>query len=74
MKKFLLIFCSVILIIVLTVFAYNSDQGPAKQKDGITELPQPNDSLLQRGKYLISKMNYSNKDLQAIEVYLNNRQ
>lgn len=74
MKKFLLVFCAVTLVIVLTVFAYNSDKGPAKLKDGITELPQPqNDSLLQRGKYLVSQQNYSDQDLQAIAAYLNNR-
>jgi hypothetical protein len=74
MKKFLLIFCSVTLVIVLAIFAYNSDKGPAKQKDGISELPQPkNDSLLQRGKYLINKQKYNDQDLQAIAAYLSNR-
>ena len=74
MKKFLIVFCSLTLITVLTVFAYNSDKGPARQKDGITELPQPkNDSLFLRGKYLIGKTNYTDQDLQAIELYLNNR-
>jgi hypothetical protein len=74
MKKFLLVFCPVTLITVLTIFAYNNNKGPSRLKDGITELPQPkNDSLLQRGKYLISKMNYSDQDLEAIAVYLNNR-
>jgi hypothetical protein len=74
MKKFLLIFCPVAFITVLTLFAYNSDKSPSKLKEGITELPQSkNDSLLQRGKYLISKMNYSEQDLEAIAIYLNNR-
>lgn len=74
MKKFLLVFCTVTLVIVCTVFAYNNDKGPAKWKDGITELPLPqNDSLLARGKYLISKQNYSDQDLEAIALYLNNR-
>jgi hypothetical protein len=74
MKKFLLIFCTVTLVIVFTVFAYNSDKGPAKWKDGITELPQPkDDSLIARGKYLITKQKYSDQDLEAIALYLNNR-
>jgi hypothetical protein len=74
MKKFLIVFCSVILIAVVTVFAYNSGKGPAKQKDGITELPQPgNDSLIARGKYLVEKMNYSDRDLEAVAVYLNSK-
>ena len=58
----------------LAAFAYNSDKGAPKQKDGISELPQAvNDSVVQRGKYLVSKMNYTDQDLQAIFVYLNNR-
>ncbi|MBO9683925.1 MAG: hypothetical protein J7502_14880 [Flavisolibacter sp.] len=74
MKKLLLIFCPATLITVLALFAYNSNKGPSRVKEGITELPQPkNDSLLQRGKYLVSKMNYSDQDLEAITVYLNNR-
>lgn len=57
-----------------TVFAYNNDKGPAKQKEGISELPQPaTDSIIKRGKELVSKMNYDDKDLQAISIYLNNR-
>jgi len=74
MKKFLIVFCSVTLLAVVTVFAYNSDKGPAKQKDGITELRQPaNDSVLKRGKDLVDKLNYSQEDLKAIAVYLNNK-
>lgn len=74
MKKFLIIFCTLTLITTLTVFAYNSDEGPAKQKDGITELPQPvSDSLILRGKFLVDKMNYSKEDLEAIAAYINNR-
>ena len=74
MKKSLIIFCTLTLITTLTVFAYNSEEGPAKQKDGITELPQPaNDSLMLRGKYLVNKLNYSKEDLEAIAVYINNR-
>ena len=74
MKKFLLLFCSLTLVTVLTVFAYNSNKGPAQFREGITELPlAKNDSLLQRGKYLLSKHDYSDQDLQAIAVYLNNR-
>lgn len=74
MKKFLIVFCSVILVAVISIFAYNSDKGPAKQKDGITEWPlSKNDSLLARGKYLVNQMNYNDQDLQAIAVYLNNR-
>ncbi|HTM91182.1 MAG TPA: hypothetical protein VL095_02100 [Flavisolibacter sp.] len=74
MKKFLLVFCPVTLITVLTLFAYNSNKGPSGGKEGITELPQAkNDSLLQRGKYLIGKMNCSDQDLEAIAVHLNNR-
>lgn len=74
MKKFLIIFCSIILITTITVFAYNSDKGPAKQSDGITELPQPvQDSVLKHGKYLIEKSNYSKEDIKAIAAYLNNK-
>jgi len=73
-KKFLIIFCSFALIATLTVFAYNIDKGPAKQKDGISELPHPvNDSLFQRGKFLTEKMKYTKEDLEAVAVYLNNR-
>jgi hypothetical protein len=74
MKKFLLVCLPVLLIAILTAFAYNSDKGPAKQTDGITELPQQkNDSLLLRGKHLINSMHYSDQDLQAIALYLRNR-
>jgi hypothetical protein len=74
MKKFLIIFCSLSLISSATLFAYNSDKGAVKQRDGISELPQPvNDSLFQRGKYLVDKTNYGKEDLEAVAVYLNNR-
>jgi hypothetical protein len=74
MKTFLLVFCSFSLMATLTVFAYNSEKGPAKQMDGITELPrQQNDSLLNRGKHLIHQSKYSAEDLRAISAYLNNR-
>ena len=62
------------LITAITVFAYNSDKGPAKQTDGIAELPPlKTDSLFVKGKYLIEKMNYNQQELQAVSVYLNNR-
>ena len=71
MKKFLVIFCSITLVATLTVFAYNSDKRPAKQSDGITELRRPvNDSVLKRGKYLVERLNYDDKDLNAISAYL----
>jgi len=74
MKKSLIVFCAVTLIAVLTLFAYNSDKGLAKQKNGIAELPQPvSDSVLQRGKYLVDKMNYSDQDIEAIAAYLNSK-
>jgi hypothetical protein len=74
MKKFLLVFCSLTLVTVLTVFAYNSDKGAAQLKEGIAELPQPkNDSLLARGKYLLSRQHYSDQDIEAIAHYLNTR-
>jgi hypothetical protein len=74
MKTFLIVFCTFTLIAALTIFAYNSDKGPAKQKDGITELPNPSsDSLSKRGKFLVSQANYSEQDLKAIAVYLNNK-
>jgi hypothetical protein len=72
MKKSLVIFCSLTLIITVTVTAYNSDKGPSKLTEGITELPLKNDSLVQRGKELLKKSNYSEQDLQAIAAYLNN--
>ena len=74
MKKLLIPFCAVALIASITVFAYNSDKGPAKQKDGITELPQTvNDSLFNRGKKLAEQTNYSDQDLQALALYLKDR-
>ena len=74
MKKFLVIFCSVTLVATVSVFAYNRDKGPAKQKDGITELSQPvNDSVFTRGRYLLNQSGYNEQDLEAISVYLNNR-
>ena len=74
MKTFVIVFGSFTLMAIATVFAYNSDKGPAKQKEGISELPQPaTDSIIKRGKELVSKMNYDDKDLQAISVYLKSR-
>ena len=74
MKNSLVIICTVILIATLTLFAYNSDKGPARQTDGITELRQPaRDSVLQRGKYLVEQMKYNEQDLHAIAVYLYNK-
>lgn len=74
MKKFLLVFGSVILVTVFAVFAYNSENGAPKQQDGISQWPQmKNDSLVKKGKLLIQKMKYNDQDLQAITLYLNNR-
>lgn len=74
MKTLLIAFCSFVLIASITLLAYNSDKGPAKQKDGIAELSQTaTDSLIQRGKVLLSKTNYTDQDLQAIAAYLNNK-
>ncbi len=74
MKNSLVIFCAVILVATLTLFAYNSDKGPAKQTDGITELRQPSpDSVLQRGKYLVEQMKYNEQDISAIAAYLYNK-
>ena len=74
MKTLLIAFCSFVLVATVTLFAYNSDKGPAKQKDGIAELSQTaTDSLIQRGKVLLSKTNYTYQDLQAIAAYLNNK-
>ena len=74
MKKFLIVFCSVTLVATVTVFAYNSDKGPAKQKDGIAELPRPaSDSVLKRGKYLLDHSGFNEQDLKAISTYLNHR-
>ena len=74
MKKFLVIFCSVTLVATLSVFAYNSGKGPAKQNDGITELTQPvNDSIFKRGKYLLHQSGFNEQDVEAISVYLNHR-
>jgi hypothetical protein len=65
------VFCSFTLVTVLTVFACNSDKGPAQLKEGISELSQPkNDSLLARGKYLLSQQHYSDQDIEAIALYL----
>ena len=74
MKTFLIIFLSFTVLATITAFAYNSGKGPAKQRDGITELPKPAlDSVIKRGKDLVSKLNYSTADLNAITTYLNNR-
>jgi hypothetical protein len=74
MKNSLVIFCAVILVATLTLFAYNSDKGPARQTDGITELRQhPPDSILRRGKYLVEQMKYNEQDLHAIAAYLYNK-
>lgn len=74
MKSFLIVFCSMALIGTLTLFAYNSEKGAPRQKDGIIELPLPlHDSLVQRGKVLVNSMNYSERDLAAIAAYLNSK-
>ena len=68
MKKTLIIFCSVLLVIVLTVTVYNSSKGPSKLSEGITELPLPvQDSLAERGKALINKM--TSEDRKAVAAY-----
>lgn len=74
MKIFLILFCTFTVLAGITVFAYNSDKGPAQQKDGIAELQQPpNDSMIKRGEELVLKTNYSDQDLQAVYVYLKSR-
>ena len=74
MKNFLIALGSLALVTAIAIFAYNSDEGPPKQNDGIVELPQPaNDSLLKQGKYLVSRANYTDQELNAIAAYLNNR-
>lgn len=74
MKTTLILFFSFMLITAFSFVAYNSDKGPARGTEGITELPvRTTDSVLARGKYLVSKMNYSDRDLQAISLYLANR-
>ena len=74
MKKSLIIFCSLILVSTVTVFAFNRDKGPARQTDGIAELPTSvSDSLFRRGKDLLEQSKFNQQDLKAISVYLNNR-
>jgi len=74
MKKSLLVFCSFALVISIAVFAYNSDKGPARETDGISVLAKRvPDSLLRRGRDLLSPMHYSEQDLKAIAAYVNNR-
>ncbi|MGZ3851841.1 MAG: hypothetical protein ACXVBJ_08840 [Flavisolibacter sp.] len=74
MKNSLLVLCSVAFVTTVTVFAYNSDKGPTKETEGISELPAPaTDSLVERGKKLITPMHYSQEDLKAIAAYLNKR-
>jgi hypothetical protein len=74
MKKLLIAFCALILISTVTVFAYNSDKGPVKHRDGITELPSPGDEeLVKRGKDLVSRGKYNENDLKAIAAYLNSK-
>jgi len=74
MKHSLVIFCAIILVTTVTLFAYNSDKGPAKQSDGITEMRRPApDSVLQRGKYLVEQMKYNEQDISAIAAYLYNK-
>ena len=50
MKIFLIIFCSFTLIAGIAALAYNSGKGPAKQKDGISELLQQSDSVLSKAE------------------------
>lgn len=73
MKTFLILFCSFTLVAGIAAFAYNSDKGPAKQKDGISELVQQSDSVFNRGKELVRKTNFSDQDLQAVAAYLNKK-
>jgi hypothetical protein len=74
MKTKLIVYCSVGLIGILSLFVYNSDKGPAQQSDGISELQTPaSDSLRTRGKALIDSMHYTQSDLKAIAAWLNSR-
>jgi hypothetical protein len=74
MKIIFIVFSSLTLITTIAIVAYNCEQGPAKQNEGIVELPQPaNDSLVKQGKYLVSRANYTDQELNAIAAYLNIR-
>lgn len=74
MRTFLVSFCSFTVIAVITLLAFNSDKGQAKQKDGIAELSQnANDSLVKRGEALVEQLHYSDQDLQAIAAYLDHK-
>lgn len=73
MKQFLLAFCALALVSSISLLAFNSKEGPAKRKDGITEMHIPSDSILKRGKQLVEKMNYSHDDLDAIALYLDSK-
>ena len=74
MKKSLLVLCTVAAVSTVTAFAYNSDKGPARERDGISELPsRASDSLLKRGRDLLAPLHYNERDLKAIAAYVNNR-
>ena len=74
MKKSLLLFCSLAIVMTTGVFAYNSDKGPVHEKDGISELlPANTDSLVRRGKELLKPLHCSDQDLEAIAAYVSNR-
>jgi hypothetical protein len=72
MKTIIIIAIVFAMVTASTLELLNSGKGPSKLKEGITELPAPrNDSIIERGKKLVSQANYSNEDLEAIADYLN---
>ena len=58
MKKITIVLSAFILIISISFLACNSGQGASRNMEGIGELPAPvsQDSLIKRGKYLVSIM------------------
>lgn len=58
MKKTSIILASLAMVITVGVIACNSNPDPAKNIEGISEMPQPisQDSLVSRGRYLVTLM------------------
>ena len=58
MKKITLILSTMVALVVTAIFASNSDKKPSTNKEGIVEKQQPisQDSLISRGRYLVTVM------------------
>ena len=70
MKKMIVIL-PVSIMVLLTVLLLNSEKGMMKNKTGID--PVRNDSLINRGRVLLNRMNFSDQDAEAISAYLRSK-